>query len=409
MCSLNLSLCINRAGQIITLAFVIWCFLFLESVKAQQFAQPVVNPFGFVSATSTTNGFTANVALEDLDGDGDLDALVGNTDVIGGLYVGQFDYYENVGSVFSPQFAAPQVDPFGLTPFDGPRPTIGDLDGDGDLDIMMGFGMDNLYYLENTGSSTNPQFAAPVANPFSINLGSLVDLWTPNFVDLDNDGDLDVLATSFLGSIRYFENIGTASSPQFGPYQSDPFGILGFQNVDTMYPDFADLDGDGDLDLLLGGNFLLPDKFQYFENIGTATNPQFSGVVGNPFGLINNGMNTMYPALADLDYDGDIDLLAGAEKGDFQYFENTSVTLSAKEVEAIAAIEIYPNPTNGFLFVDAENAINKLSIFNNLGQLVLSIKPKENHVDLSNVESGIYRIKIEDDKGHTTIQQVIKH
>ena len=72
-------------------------------------------------------------------------------------------------------------------------------------------------------------------------------------------------------------------------------------------PELADLDDDGDLDLIVGSR---SDTLHYFENTGTATDPAFTQRTGagNPFNEINAPGDTG-PALIDLDGDGDLDLV----------------------------------------------------------------------------------------------------
>ena len=286
-----------------------------------------LDPLGL--STDDPGGET-HPAFADLDNDGDLDMMIGDRS-------GDFYYFENTGSASNPAFALPSENPFGLTYIgDGPAgrasPTFADLDGDGDLDLLSGHEYGNFVYFENTGSASNPVFGdlggddddddfapspfAPVTNPFG--LTDIGDRSSPAFADLDGDGDLDLLSGDYYGNFHYFENTGTSSNPAFAPVSENPFGLTGVEYYGT--PTFADLDGDGDLDLLSGDYY---GNFHYFENTGSFSNPAFAAVATNPFGLKNIGEDSA-PAFADLDGDGDQDLLSGENNGDFFYFENTS-------------------------------------------------------------------------------------
>lgn len=225
------------------------------------------------------------------------------------------------------KFEAPQTNPFSLS---NPsrsysNPSLADLDNDGDLDLMSGDFVGHFFYWENTGSDTTPVFGTRQSNPFS--LTSLDPISNPTFVDLDKDGDFDIMAGDDTGVFRYFENIGTKFLPNYAAVQTNPFSLTDIGKQSNV--DFADLDNDGDLDLIAGELF---GSFYYFENIGTAFSPNFSTVQTNPFSLSNIGLLRSAPKLVDMDNDGDLDLLSGGshsgsssvpQGGDFHYFENT--------------------------------------------------------------------------------------
>jgi hypothetical protein len=280
-----------------------------------------------IFGTSQINPFSivdigeySNPVFADLDGDGDLDLLSGER-------YGSFRYFPNTGTATAPLFGSLQINPFSLTSIGNySHPTFADLDNDGDLDMLAGQANGSFRYFPNTGTSSAPVFGSALTNPFS--LTDIGDYSNPTFADLDGDGDFDLLAGHYDGRFYYFQNTGSATVPSFGPVQINPFSITDIGDYSS--PSLADLDGDGDLDLLAGHRF---GNFFYFQNTGTATAPNFGAVQINPF-LLTAGGTFSSPELADLNSDGDLDLFAGEQPGRFWYFENgPCVSTSGTDVQ----------------------------------------------------------------------------
>ncbi len=115
--------------------------------------------------------------------------------------------------------------------------------------------------------------------------------WTTvALVDLDQDGDTDVAAAPFTGSLRYFRNSGGPQAPVFGELTGAANPLAGLAGASDPSADFADLDLDGDFDLVIGGYGGGP-FLAYFRNTGNATTPAFVAVSAsaNPFASLPGG------------------------------------------------------------------------------------------------------------------------
>ncbi len=227
------------------------------------------------SALGTLSAFPA-----DLDGDGDLDMLV--TDL------SSVSWFENQGAgQFGPKH--------GVTNQIGWASSVAaaDFDGDGDLDVVSAAALDNeIAWYENLGGG--------LFGPQRVITTQASSAWYVITADLDNDGDEDVLSASvFDDKIAWYENLNSGPlGPQFGPQQVISAQAWGARSVFA-----ADLDGDGDLEVLSASYH--DDKIAWHENLG-----------GGQFGARQvvtsaaNGAHSVFAA--DLDGDGDADILAAA-------------------------------------------------------------------------------------------------
>ena len=357
--------------------------LAVQDVQAQtMFGAPQTNPFGLVNVETFIS-----ISLADLDGDGDLD-------IMSGAFAGNFTYLENTGTVEAPAFGPPQTNPFGLVtiPIVYTSPSFGDLDGDGDLDMISGNNDSTHVYFENTGTVNAPAFEAPQTNPFGlVTAGN--NRTKPIFVDLDDDGDLDLMSTE--ASFAYFENTGTASAPAFGPLQLNPFGFTNLgTSVDGM--SLGDLDNDGDFDLIAGAFF---GDFFYHENTGDANAPIFESFQINPFDLANIGYRNS-PFFGDMDGDGDLDVMSGEFTGNFIYFENVN-PLSIEDQEGLDnAITLFPNPATEEVRLSnpQEFVLDQAIVYDLTGRQVQQIDLRgmgtEKIINTSQLSSGTYVVQI---------------
>ncbi|MEO1448091.1 MAG: FG-GAP-like repeat-containing protein [Bacteroidota bacterium] len=286
------------------------------SVQAQNFAAPLTNPFGLTG----NNSFNVHT-LVDIDGDGDLDVMA--TTYNTNTYANEVTFVENTGSATAPAFAAPVVDPFGLTsvaPFTDFE--FADMDGDGDLDAFGGAYGGQVAYYENTGTSTAPAFAAAVNNPFGIPNNNNIYAF-PTVGDLDGDGDFDLMISEYYGEFFYYENTGTNMAPAFATGVANPFGLPAPAGSPYMYHhELVDMDGDGDLDIMAGTYNYYGSEIYYFENTGTVNAPAFAAVQVSPFNIVLPQGELALLAVGDLDDDSDFDLLVTGYYGVYSYYEN---------------------------------------------------------------------------------------
>ena len=305
------------------------------------------NPFAGIGTNQDSR-----LEFADLDGDGDLDL------VNSGSY--NIHYFENTGTEDSPDFTQ-RTGTANL--LDGINDqlrfvidqALADLDSDGDFDLIAVDLWGAVAYYENIGTATNPKFTrrTDAANPFDFIDEGINSNPSPVLADLDDDGDVDLILGSRNG-ITYFENTGTVTAPVFTETTGEASPLDGiFDEGSRRFspkPDLADLDGDGDLDLIIGEILDGQIVLSYFENTGTASNPEFIQRDGaaNPMTHIPGRLHArIAPELVDIDDDGDLDLAFGNHDGNIYYAENdgtdTNPEFIATHLTNRTALTLYDN------------------------------------------------------------------
>lgn len=267
-----------------------------------------------VYATRTTRyldgidvGSESVPALVDLDGDGDLDLVLGNKIEPYNSSTAGLYVFENRGTPSAPVFRRAGRIP-AAAGFHY-APTFADLDADGDPDLILGTWRDAVVLYRNDGTRATPRFV-PADTLVRLTRGSHT---TPALADMDGDGDLDLVVGEGSGSLNYYRNEGSRTTPRF-VLESDEY--LGLRAGRRSVPRFADLDGDGDHDLIVGTEAGPP---LVLRNAGTRTTPDFepdsagAAALWPPYSA---------PVFGDLDGDGDLDVLLGNSSGGVQYLES---------------------------------------------------------------------------------------
>ncbi|WP_324675182.1 T9SS type A sorting domain-containing protein [Hymenobacter sp. GOD-10R] len=252
-------------------------------------------------------------------------------------------FYENTSASNVPNFAFRQSDFLQrdmIEVSEGAAPALGDLDGDGLLDMLVGSTSrvnangryrSSLYHYRNVGSRTKPIFKLMSTDYLGLSSRRFAGL-KPVLVDLNRDGALDLAFSTTVqnqNSIYYVLNTAAAGQPAVFNVGA-AVAITGIPNRSYDAPCFTDVDGDGNVDLLLGTNINTADfpgySLRYYRNTGSQPLSQAFSLVSNDFGQIRTTTGTrpvnLHPTVADFDADGKPDLLTADASGDLHLFPN---------------------------------------------------------------------------------------
>jgi len=209
-----------------------------------------------------------------------------------------------------------------------PSIAIADADKDGDDDIYVGTQDGYLLLFKNDGSGAFPDSSIKVqADGADIDVGFYL---APAFADLDGDGNLDLYAGEYYGKIWVFTNDGLGNFTAGPPLQADGVDI----QINGYYanPTFADVDKDGDLDLYVATTNSGYGAIEVYKNNGGVFTHDADFVVDGAPLVIGYAYTSC--AFADMDKDGNMDLYvaSGGDGRDFiNYYGNNGTSFGAPD------------------------------------------------------------------------------
>ncbi|MEN9348213.1 MAG: hypothetical protein RLZZ77_1724 [Bacteroidota bacterium] len=346
-------------------------------------------------------GLGAAPAIEDVNGDGLIDLIVANRVQYdpANQFTSRLYLYENIGEAL--QLADSNwVDILSLQ-LKSVHPSFGDIDSDGDKDLILGDQDGFVRVFENDNGYQSP----PVQ--LLDNTGALLDVGqfaTPQLFDLNQDGLLDLLVGEKEGNINYYKNIGTASVANFQLIEDtladivapNYLGIFGYSVPHFVYvPDVTTL--------FLGTETGVVQVY----TIDVLGNDQFAASLPDESMIKREGDRSSV-ALGDFNNDNFLDLVMGQVGGGLAFF--LDIWEGTEEFGKQATLQAYPNPSTHEWNVLIENAdaTGEFTLYDINGRQLLRKKANQRITTFSNEDLpiGVYILQFTDSNSAVTTRLI---
>lgn len=335
-------------------------------------------------------GSGAHPVFFDYNKDSLMDLIVANYGyyITGGNFNSQLALYKNIGTLTEPKFEwiTDDYGGLGLLNFENNIiPTFGDIDNDGDQDMLLGDSDGKLHLMTNIEINGEANFFMNSVNYFDIDVGSFA---SPFLVDLDRDGDLDLIIGSRQGQIFHYENQGDASEGDF-VLINDTLGNINLTDpiYNTAYTTPTIIDSEDGYELFVGTE---KGHLYHYKDLDDNLEGSFQ-LVTDSMQLYSKSIKTA-PALYDLNNDGWNDMLIGLYTGGVHLLFGADLNEFSTTELKIKSLNVYPNPSKGEFTISSTKLVSSIYVYSLSGKEVLR-NYNSSTFNLSGLTAGLYFVK----------------
>jgi hypothetical protein len=371
----------------------------------------VLSTNAFLEEEMIEVGEGSHPVFVDFDQNGLMDFVVSTTGYFqtNGTYKSGLTAYKNVGSLNSPAFELVSRDQWSLSNFNISNmvPTFGDVDLDGDLDMLTGANDGTFYFFENTAGTGNPfQFTFKSNYLTGLDIGNLS---TPFLnTSLSSNARLSMIAGERFDNINYWQDTSNTAEPKFKLMTDSLFkinmrAVSGFPSGRTTAVIQKLFNSDRERLMVSNANGKVY-IFNHIDNLMMSVGPAVIDSINlmqGQYTLSNGGFGI---TMADIDGDNKPEVLAGNPQGGLVLFKNQITPDGIQTVSnTFNPISCYPNPTQQNLHVKSNNytSIISIEIFNMMGKSLMQQKVGKNTTTLNLIDlaNGVYTLKLNTESG----------
>lgn len=359
----------------------------------------------------------------DYNNDGLTDILIGSYGLYNAAeatYQASLTLLQNTGTYYEPNFEIISTDFDSLRQygFKGLYPAFGDLDNDGDPDMIAGDELGFIHYFENTATASNP-IQLTLMQPNLMEIAN-ADAVTPFLFDIDNDGALDLICGERAGKLNYYRNTTAETGTLSFTLVSNFWGAVDVRELGTPYgysaPTIAPIDSTGQPYLLVNSD---NGHIHVYTNLDQ---PVFTEV--DPFlaGINEGGRGGI--AIADPNNNNGFDLLVGNSRGGIALFsqagDTVNTAIARSQPSYSQTVRVYPSPAQNGVFTlllpyDLPVSQLQISVYNLQGATITPLAyiaqtaQQQIQVQLPpNTTPGLYLLSITTPKGRQTLKVLLK-